>query len=98
MLTTLRQRELTAAARQLEHELGLSHAELESGRPMSGKLERRLDLASGRFALLTNSREFSLVPWRAGLEKHLGRELELQLKGAGVSWTLGRGRGGPEIG
>ena len=98
MLTTLRQRELTVAARQLEHELGLSHAELESGRPISVKLERRLDLASGRFALLTNSREFSLVPWRAGLEKHLGRELELQLKAAGVSWTLGRGRGGPEIG
>ena len=98
MLVTLRQRELAAAARQLEGELGLSYAQAEPGRPMSGKLERRVDLASGRFALLTNSREFSLVPWRSDLERHVGRELELRLKGSGVSWTLGRGRGGPEIG
>lgn len=98
MLTKLRQRELATAARQLERELGLSYAEAQPGRAISGKLERRVDLASGRFALLTNSREFSLVPWRSDLERHVGRELELRLKGSGVSWTLGRGRGGPEIG
>jgi type IV secretory pathway VirD2 relaxase len=98
MIETLRRRELLRVAGQLSDELGIPHAGLEPGKQISGRLERRIDLASGRFALIANSREFSLVPWRSGFERHLGRELELQLKGSGVSWTLGRGRGGPEIG
>jgi hypothetical protein len=65
---------------------------------VAGTLQRRLDLASGRFALIANSREFTLVPWRPSMERHIGRELEIKSGASGVSWTIGRGRTGPEIG
>jgi hypothetical protein len=98
LLATLRQRELLRAAGQLSEELGLAYVEAEPGMKLRGKVARRVDLASGRFALIANSREFSLVPWRRGLERHLGRELDLRVGKAGPSWSFGRERGGPEIG
>ena len=39
-----------------------------------------------------------MVPWRQPLGRHIGRELEVKVGSVGVSWTIGRGRGGPEIG
>ena len=97
LIATLRRRELLRVASQMAGELGLDHVEAAQGMRIKGKIQRRLDLASGRFALVANSREFSLVPWRDSMERHLGRELELKVGSAGVSWTVGRGRGGPEI-
>ena len=97
MLGTLRQRDLQRTAAQLEKELGLSYVDAGQGTRIGGRLERRLDLASGRFALIATDREFSLVPWRPSLERQLGRELEVRLGATGLSWTPGRGRGGPEI-
>lgn len=50
-------------------------------------------LASGRFALIENAREFTLVPWRPVLERELGREVTGVMRGRTVSWSLGRRRG-----
>jgi type IV secretory pathway VirD2 relaxase len=98
MLDALRRRELARTAAQLGGQLGLSYVEAAPAMRFVGTIERRVDLASGRFALVANSREFSLVPWRPGLERRLGRSVELRLRGSGLSWTLGRERAGPEIG
>ena len=97
MLATLRRRELLRVAAQMSDELGFDYLEAGQGVRITGRLERRLDLVSGRFALIANSREFTLVPWRPSLERQVGRELEVKVGSAGVSWTLGRGRSGPEI-
>lgn len=97
LIETLRRRELLRTAAQLERTLGLSYVDAGPGLRFNGRLDRRLDLASGRFALIANEREFSLVPWRPSLERQLGRDLEVSLRGSGLSWTMGRGRGGPEI-
>jgi hypothetical protein len=59
---------------------------------------RRVDLASGRFALLCDSLEFSLVPWRPEMEQRIGREFSVRVRGGGISWTIGRERSGPQIG
>jgi len=64
MLGLLRRRELTRVAGQLSSELGLSYAESEPGKRIEGVYRRRLDLVSGRFAVIERSREFMLVPWR----------------------------------
>jgi hypothetical protein len=65
---------------------------------IGARLARRVDLASGRFALLANGREFTLVPWRDEMARYVGRQLEARVGSAGISWTIGRGRSGPEIG
>jgi type IV secretory pathway VirD2 relaxase len=97
LVDRLRRQDVLRAAQGLSEELGLGFREIGSGQ-VEGRLARRVDLASGRFALLTRSRDFSLVPWRDGMERGLGRELGIELRGGRVSWSLGRGRSGPEIG
>ena len=98
MLTQLRDRELNRVAGQLSGELGLAYTEAQSGIRIEGIYRRHVDLASGRFAVIEKSREFTLVPWRPVLERNLGKSVSGVMRGDAISWTLGRQRGGPSIG
>ena len=84
-------------AGELSSELGLPFAEAHTGDRVEGRLGRRLDLTSGRFALIEKSKEFTLVPWRPALEKQIGKEVGGIMRDDGVNWRFGRGRAGPEI-
>jgi len=97
MLPLLRQRELARVADQLSGELGLHYAEVRPGERIEGVYRRRIDLASGRFALIEKSREFTLVPWRPVLERNLGKPVAGISRADTISWTLGRQRGGPSV-
>jgi len=97
LLATLQRRELLRVVGQLSEELNLSFAEPASDVPIDGVLRRRVDLLSGRFALIEKSREFTLVPWRPTLERQIGKPVSGIMRGDGVSWTIGRGRQGPTI-
>lgn len=98
MLETLRARELQRVARQLSRELGLGYAEAAPGDPIEGIYRRPVQVGSARMALIENSREFTLVPWRPVLERRISREVSGVMRGRDVSWTFGRERSGPEIG
>lgn len=94
LLETLRARELADVAARVAAETGLEHHPVGDGDPVSGHYRRRLDLASGRFAVIEGSLSFALVPWRADLERQRGREVAgVMTPGGGVDWTLGRPRG-----
>jgi Protein of unknown function (DUF3363) len=54
---------------------------------LSGDVE-----ASGKFAVIQSDKHFTLVPWRAILERHRGREVAGIVRGMGVSWQLGMQR------
>jgi type IV secretory pathway VirD2 relaxase len=97
MLETLRRRELLRVAGQLSGEVGLNFVESRKGDRIEGTVKRHVDLAQGRFALIEKSREFTLVPWRDVLEKQIGKQVGGIMRESGVSWTIGRGRGGPTI-
>ena len=61
---------------------------------MSGIYRQRLNLASGRFAMIDDGLGFSLVPWSPSLEKRLGQQVGgVALPGGGVDWVFGRKRG-----
>lgn len=98
MIETLRTRELQRVARQLSRELGLGYTKAEAGDPIEGIYRRPVQVGSARVALIENSREFTLVPWRPVLERRIGREVSGVMRGRDVSWTFGRERSGPEIG
>jgi hypothetical protein len=89
----LQRRELLRVAGELGRETGLAFSEAPEGSRVEGVLRRRVDLASGPFALIDNGRDFSLVPWRPVLSRALGREVSGVLRRDGVSWTIGRQRG-----
>lgn len=94
LLTTLRNREIDKAAAKLEAETGLPCRKLAEGESVAGVYRQRLDLASGRFAMLDDGMGFELVPWKPQLEKHLGQTVSGTItQGGGIDWTLGRKRG-----
>lgn len=93
----LQRRELLGAAERLAGELGKSFVEARDGGRVEGTLSRRIDLVSGRFALVEKSREFTLVPWRSVLEKQVGNQVSGLMRSDGVNWRFGRSRSGPEI-
>ncbi|RHW18184.1 DUF3363 domain-containing protein [Sphingomonas gilva] len=97
LLAILQRRELLRVAGQLSDELGLTFVETKSGARIEGKVDRRIDLVSGRFALIEKSREFTLVPCTKALERQLGKQVGGIMRGDVISWTIGRGRGGPSI-
>nr|WP_281407913.1 DUF3363 domain-containing protein [Mesorhizobium sp. M8A.F.Ca.ET.161.01.1.1] len=97
MISILRQRELNRVAGQLSEGLGLSYVEARSGERVEGRLRRSVELASGKYAIVEKSREFTLVPWRPVLERHIGKEVSGIVSGEGISWTIGRQRSGPSV-
>jgi type IV secretory pathway VirD2 relaxase len=96
-LDILRRRELQRIVGQLSRELGTPFVEAESGLPVEGTYRRSVQVGMKRMAVIENSREFTLVPWRPVLERQIGNELSGMMRGRDVSWTFGRQRSGPEI-
>jgi type IV secretory pathway VirD2 relaxase len=97
-LEQLRRRELLRVAQGLSGELGLAFGEAEPGEPIAGFYRRRMDLLSGRFALIERAYDFTLVPWREVLEGQIGKKVSGVMRGEGINWTIGRGRASPSIG
>lgn len=96
-LAILQRRELLRVAGQLSDELGKPFTEARIGDAIAGRLSRRIDLVSGRFALIEKSREFTLVPWRPALERQIGKQASGLMRADGVNWRFGRSRSGPAI-
>ena len=92
LLATLRNRELAAVGKSIEADTHLTYREMRDGESIRGVYRRSLDLASGRFAMLDDGMEFSLVPWRPVMEEHLGRELRGRAVGMSISWNFSRSR------
>jgi type IV secretory pathway VirD2 relaxase len=97
LIATLQRRELVRVAGQLSRELGLAYSESQNGEKVRGILKQCVDLASGKFALIEKSREFTLVPWAKVLDRQLGKEVSGIVREGGISWTVGRQRSGPVI-
>jgi len=97
MIAALQRRELLRVGAQLSRELGMPFAETEPGARVSGIYRQPVDTMSGRFALVEKSREFTLVPWRPVLDRHVGKGVSGIMRGDGISWSFDRGRSGPGI-
>ncbi len=94
LLDTLRRQELDAAAGKLSAETGLPRQSAAEREHVAGVYRQRVQLASGRFAMIDNGLGFELVPWKSALEEHLGRQVSgVVLPGGGVDWSFGRKRG-----
>lgn len=90
----LQRRELLKVAGRLEAELHKAFAENQLGATVAGQLSRRIDLVSGRFALVERSQEFTLVPWRPVLERQVGKDVSGIIRADGINWRFSRGRSG----
>ena len=93
MLEQLRQRDLRQASQTLSNELGLTPAHLVEGEKISGNFNRSVDLASGKYAVIQKSKEFTLVPWRPELEQFRGKPLLGMAGSQGINWDWNAKRG-----
>ena len=62
------------------------------GDTIRGTYREALQLASGRYALVENAQEFTLVPWRPVIVRSLGREVAGLVTDGAISWQIGRDR------
>jgi len=93
-LDTLRRSEMEAAVRAIAARTGLEHRPSAVGDHVSGIYRERVQLASGRFAMIDDGLGFQLVPWRPALDPHLGKHIGGTVTpSGGIDWSLGRGRG-----
>jgi len=93
LLATLQAQDLEAAAARLARETGRPARAIAAGEAVDGVYQRRLDLASGRFAVLDDGLGFQLAPWRPALEAHRGLTVGGVMEPGGMRWSLGRTRG-----
>jgi Protein of unknown function (DUF3363) len=95
MLEQLRQRDLRQASQILSNEMGLTHASPVEGEKIFGTFNRSVDLASGKYAVIQKSKEFTLVPWRTELEQFRGKPLSGTVNSQGINWdwNVKRGQG-----
>ena len=94
ILNSLRSRELAEVSEAISKRTGLPHRQSADGEAVSGIYRERLQLASGRFAMIDDGLGFELVPWRPQLDRHLGQHVSGNMKnGGGIEWSLGRSRG-----
>lgn len=92
-LEALERRDLTAAGKDYEGQLGKPFAEPPKKGRISGQLMGRVDRPSGQYALVERAKDFTLVPWRDVLEKRIGMEISGHIRNGQVNWELGRKRG-----
>ncbi|MBV5634637.1 relaxase/mobilization nuclease and DUF3363 domain-containing protein [Pseudomonas aeruginosa] len=93
LLTTLRDRELAQAAREIAAKTGLEHRPVLEGQRVAGIYRRSIMFASGRYAVLDDGVGFSLVPWNPVIEQRLGQQIVARVRDGSVEWDVGRMRG-----
>jgi type IV secretory pathway VirD2 relaxase len=93
LLDTLRRRELDQVAARVAADSGLAHHLAADGDVVTGIYRQRLNLASGRFAMIDDGLGFSLVPWTPSLEQHLSREVLGIARAGRIEWTFAKSRG-----
>ena len=94
LIDTLRRREVQALGEKLAAETGRPFNPSAPGEYVAGNYQRRLPLASGRFAMIDDGLGFQLVPWSPSLEKQIGRHVSgVARDDGGIDWSFGRKRG-----
>jgi type IV secretory pathway VirD2 relaxase len=93
-MKTLAKRDVTAAAQTYSAASCLHAAQLMDSERFEGTYTRSIPLASGKYAVFENSKEFTLVPWRPSFEDFKGRSVTGKVTGSTIAWELaGRTRG-----
>ncbi len=93
LLATLARREVAEKGQELAQQSGDAFRMVEDGERFTGRYKGAVELVSGKYALVENALEFTLVPWRPVIEKELGRTVSARMRGDGISWEIGRGLG-----
>ena len=83
---------MTRVGQELAEKRNAPFRPAKDGEYVYGTFKETVQLASGKYALIENTREFTLVPWRPVIERQLGKEVAGLVRGNDISWEFGRKR------
>jgi type IV secretory pathway VirD2 relaxase len=89
-MKALTRNEMNQAVAKHSETSGLQAAQLMDGERFDGAYTRPITLASGKYAVFENSKEFTLVPWRPSFEDIRGKSLTGKVNGSTIAWELAR--------
>ena len=92
-MSALHKREFAAVATAVSKELGLPYSAAQTGEQIEGRLRRSVTLGSGKYAVVDRGRDFTLVPWRPVLEKHIDKTVSGIMRDKDINWSFGKSRG-----
>ena len=92
VLVSLQRREFVQMTGDLSRAIAKPFTEARPGELIEGKLRQAVATGMGKFAVVERSRDFTLVPWRDVLEKHVGKDVSGIMRSAGINWSIGRGK------
>jgi len=92
----LMKRDLAQAGRSLSDEIGKPYSPTPDRGHVDGTYREPVSRVSGKFAVIEQQRNFTIVPWRQVLEQRRGMSVSGVVRGGRISWTLGRGIGMPD--
>jgi len=93
LLNMLRQHELQTAGEKIAKESKSTFVQTSRGERFEGVYRKPVHLASGKFAIIEKSKEFTLVPWRPALERQRGKTVAGAIRGTSVSFDFSKKRG-----
>ena len=93
MLQALEALDLDEAAKAISQRLRKTYHKAPDNGHISGLYREAILRPSGKYAIIEQSKEFTLVPWRKTMDRNLGKSVSGDIKGQTISWTLNEGRG-----
>ncbi len=93
LLNLLRQREVQVTGEKIAKENKSTFVQTSNGGRFDGVYRKPVHLASGKFAIIEKSKEFTLVPWRPALERQRGKTVAGAIHGTSVSFDFSKKRG-----
>jgi len=93
LVARLERSEVERAGKSLAAEKRTAFMMMGEGERVSGVFTGVTNLVSGKYAVIENAYEFTLVPWRAVMDERLGRQMTGVVRDGAVSWDFTRPRG-----
>jgi type IV secretory pathway VirD2 relaxase len=92
LIARLERQEIAREGKSLEGKTRLPFHVASEGERVTGVFTGTTQLNSGKYALIENAHEFTLVPWRPIMDERLGRQISGIVRELGISWDFERKR------
>ena len=90
LIARMERQEIARAGQSTEGQTRLPFHVASEGERVTGLFTRTTQLNSGKYALIENAHEFTLVLWRSIMDERLGRQISGIVRDSKISWDFER--------
>jgi hypothetical protein len=93
LLQTLFNRELARLEQHAARQAGVPSYRVVNDEPIQGRYQNTIVRPSIKLAVIRSHGEVVIVPWSPTLERYVGREIKVHVRGRSIELALARSRG-----